>query len=128
MTSLQRGNVSGVLISDTGEECSAAEDRHLQRQVGDDGRPVPPARKKTTGVGGEECGYDGDKRMRGRRLQLLLDTEGFVLKVKAHSAKVVDQGAVKLLLERAGQQFLRPSICSSIVPTEEDKADRAEAA
>jgi hypothetical protein len=78
---------------DTGEECSAAENRHLQRQVSDDGRPVPPARRKTTGVGGEECGYDGDKRMRGRRLQLLLDTEGFVLKVKAHSAKVVDQGS-----------------------------------
>jgi len=43
---------------------------------------------KTTGVGGEARGYDGGKKVRGRQRQLLVDTEGLVLKVKVHSAKV----------------------------------------
>ncbi len=43
---------------------------------------------KTTGVGGEARGYDGGKKVRGRKRHLLVDTEGLVLKVKVHSAKV----------------------------------------
>src|SRR4051812_16640584 len=35
---------------------------------------------KTTGVGGEERGYDGGKKVKGRKRHLLVDTEGFVLK------------------------------------------------
>jgi putative transposase len=61
---------------------------------------------KTTGVGGEERGYDGAKKVKGRKRHLLVDTEGFVLKAKVHSAKVLDQEGVKPLLERAGEQFL----------------------
>jgi hypothetical protein len=45
---------------------------------------------KTTGVGGEERGYDGGKKTKGRKRHLLVDTEGFVLKAKVHSAKVMD--------------------------------------
>jgi transposase len=45
---------------------------------------------KTTGVGGEERGYDGGKKVKGRKRHLLVDTEGFVLKAKVHSAKVMD--------------------------------------
>jgi putative transposase len=45
---------------------------------------------KSTGVGGDQCGYDGGKKVKGRKRHLLLDTEGLVLKVKAHSAKVMD--------------------------------------
>jgi len=62
---------------------------------------------KTTGVGGEERGYDGGKKIKGRKRHLLVDTEGFVLKAKVHSAKVLDQDGIKPLLERAGEQFLR---------------------
>jgi putative transposase len=62
---------------------------------------------KTTGVGGEGRGYDGGKKIRGRKRHLLVDTEGFVLKVKVHSAKILDQEGIKPLLERAGEQFLR---------------------
>jgi putative transposase len=62
---------------------------------------------KTTGVGGEERGYDGGKKIKGRKRHLLVDTEGFVLKAKVHSAKVLDQEGIKPLLERAGEQFLR---------------------
>ncbi len=45
---------------------------------------------KTTGVGGEERGYDGGKKVKGTKRHLLVDTEGFVLKAKVHSAKVMD--------------------------------------
>src|SRR5215212_2288748 len=35
---------------------------------------------KTTSVGGEARGYDGGKKVRGRKRHLLVDTEGLVLK------------------------------------------------
>ena len=38
-------------------------------------------------MGGEERGYDGGKKVKGRKRHLLVDTEGFVLKAKVHSAK-----------------------------------------
>lgn len=56
---------------------------------------------KTTGVGGEQRGYDGGKKIRGRKRHLLVDTEGLVLKAKVHSAKVPDQDGLRLLLESA---------------------------
>jgi putative transposase len=56
---------------------------------------------KTTGVGGEQRGYDGGKKVRGRKRHLLVDTEGLVLKAKVHSAKVPDQDGLQLLLESA---------------------------
>ena len=37
---------------------------------------------KTSGVGGEERGYDGGKKVDGRKRHLLVDTEGFVLKTR----------------------------------------------
>ena len=62
---------------------------------------------KTTGVGGEERGYDGGKKLKGRKRHLLVDTEGFVLKAKVHSAKVMDYEGIKPLLEQAEEQFSR---------------------
>jgi len=56
---------------------------------------------KTTGVGGEQRGYDGGKKVRGRKRHILVDTEGLVLKAKVHSAKVPDQDGLRLLLESA---------------------------
>jgi putative transposase len=56
---------------------------------------------KTTGVGGEHRGYDGNKKVRGRKRHLLVDTEGLLLKVKVHSAKVPDQDGLRLLLQSA---------------------------
>src|SRR5215204_6498249 len=34
---------------------------------------------KGTAVGGEERGYDGGKKVKGRKRHILVDTEGFVL-------------------------------------------------
>ncbi|HKH12130.1 MAG TPA: transposase, partial [Rubrobacter sp.] len=45
---------------------------------------------KTTGVGGEQWGYDGNKKVRCRKRDLSVRTEGLVLKAKVHSAKVPD--------------------------------------
>jgi putative transposase len=56
---------------------------------------------KTTGVGGEARGYDGGKKIRGRKRHLLVDTEGLLIKAKVHSAKVPDQDGLRLLLESA---------------------------
>jgi putative transposase len=64
---------------------------------------------KTTGVGGEERGYDGGKKIKGRKRHLLVDTEGFVLKAKVHSAKLMDQEGIKTLLEHVNERFPRLS-------------------
>jgi len=53
---------------------------------------------KTTGVGGEQRGYDGAKKVKGRKRHLLVDTQGLVLKAKVHSANVTDRDGIKLLL------------------------------
>jgi putative transposase len=58
---------------------------------------------KTTGVGGAQRGYDGGKKVKGRKRHLLVDTEGLVLKAKVHSAKVLDQEGIKALLEGVGE-------------------------
>jgi putative transposase len=64
---------------------------------------------KTTGVGGEQRGYDGGKKVRGRKRHLLVDTEGLVLKAKVHSAKVPDQDGLRLLLKAAREHLPRLS-------------------
>jgi putative transposase len=64
---------------------------------------------KTTEVGGQERGYDGGKKIRGRKRHLLVDTEGFVLKVRVHSAKIMDQEGIKTLLGCADEKFPRLS-------------------
>jgi putative transposase len=63
---------------------------------------------KSTAVGGEQRGYDGGKKVKGRKHHILLvDTEGFVLKAKVHRAKVMDYQGIKTLLRRAEEQFPR---------------------
>jgi putative transposase len=64
---------------------------------------------KSTAVGGEERGFDAGKKVKGRKRHLLVDTEGFVLKVKVHSAKVMDYEGIKTLLRKADERFPRLS-------------------
>jgi putative transposase len=54
---------------------------------------------KTTGVGGEQRGYDGAKKVKGRKRHLLVDTQGLVLEARVHSAEIQDREGIKLLLE-----------------------------
>jgi putative transposase len=62
---------------------------------------------KTTGVGGEERGYDGGKKVKGRKRHLLVDTQGLVLKAKVHAANVMDFEGIKMLLHQADVEFPR---------------------
>src|SRR5215203_1771665 len=61
---------------------------------------------KTTGVGGVERGYDGAKKVKGRKRHLLVDTQGLVLQVRVHSARVTDREGIKLLLESSSPDRL----------------------
>ena len=56
---------------------------------------------KTTGLGGEERGYDGGKKVKGRKRHLMVDTQGLVLKARLHSAEIQERDGIKLLLEIA---------------------------
>ena len=53
---------------------------------------------KTTGVGGPERGYDGAKRLSGRKRHLLVDTGGLVLSARVHAASLHDRDGAQGLL------------------------------
>jgi putative transposase len=93
-------------LDGTFERLNAALRERLRIRSGRNAQPsaaiVDSQSAKTTGVGGEARGYDGGKKIRGRKRHLLVDTEGFVLKAKVHSAKIPDQDGLRLLLESAG--------------------------
>jgi putative transposase len=61
---------------------------------------------KTTGVGGEQRGYDGGKKLKGRKRHLLVDTQGLVLEAQLHSARVMDREGIKLLVESSSWERL----------------------
>jgi putative transposase len=61
---------------------------------------------KTTGVGGPARGYDGAKRLKGRKRHLLVDTTGLVLLACVHAADLHDRDGARLLIERAPRSGL----------------------
>jgi putative transposase len=61
---------------------------------------------RTTEVGGPR-GYDGGKKISGRKRQVLVDTEGNLLKAKVHPADVHDRRGAELLLHDLAAQFPR---------------------
>ena len=53
---------------------------------------------KTTYVGGPERGFDGGKKVNGRKRDLVTDTQGLVLLAKVHAANIVDRDGAALVL------------------------------
>src|SRR5215218_10225582 len=71
---------------------------------------------KTTGVGGKERGYDGAKKVKGRKRHLLVDTQGLVLEARVHNANVTDREGIKLLLESSLPMSSRASLTCGWTP------------
>jgi hypothetical protein len=59
-----------------------------------------PETAKTTEKGGVR-GYDGGKKISGRKRHLLVDTQGLVIGVAVHAANIADRDEAKLLLALA---------------------------
>ena len=61
---------------------------------------------KTTGVGGPARGYDGGKRVKGRKRHILVDVMGLLLAVCVHGASIQDREGARLLAETVAPNSL----------------------
>ena len=90
-------------IDGTWEHLNAQLRKRLRERLGRDPNPsagtVDSQSARTTGVGGNERGFDPAKKVEGRKRHLLVDTEGLVLEARVHSAKVPDEDGIRLLLD-----------------------------
>src|ERR1051325_2042839 len=64
---------------------------------------------KTTEKGGVH-GYDGAKKIGGRKRHILVDTTGLVIRARVHSADVTDRDGAMLVLGAAKAICNRPKL------------------
>jgi len=62
---------------------------------------------KTTEIGGEERGYDGGKKISGRKRHIIVDTLGLILAVVVHGADQQDNDGACLVLYRLWKTMKR---------------------
>ena len=100
-------------IDGTWERLNAALRERLRVRLGRNPEPsaaiVDSQSVRTTGVGGQERGFDPAKKVEGRKRHLLVDTEGLLLKVRVHSARVPDADGIRVLLDPLRGRFERLS-------------------
>jgi putative transposase len=59
---------------------------------------------RTTEKGGAR-GYDGAKKINGRKRHLLVDTGGLVMKARVHPADLADREGARMVLDRVDESF-----------------------
>ena len=102
----ERRNEACVVHPDSGLRAAVREAEGRDREPS--GAVIDSQAVKSTGVGGPERGYDGAKRLSGRKRHLLVDTGGLVLGVRVHTASLHDRdGAQGLLTDELKEELPR---------------------